>query len=76
MELIPWDNFPFKLTCYIFWTKNILNPGNFTDIVQEMKDFKFSDVSLGSDLCSILRKCHLQKTTISVFFIKIPGVLM
>ena len=45
----------------LFWTENILNYCDCTDIVWEIKDFKFSDVSLRSYFCSFLKKSHLYR---------------
>ena len=52
LEILLWNRFysaifPLDWCGKFFWTEKILNHCNFTDIVWEIKDFKFSDVSLG-----------------------------
>jgi len=59
--------FPLGWCGTLIWTENVLNNFDFTDIVREMKDFKFLDVSLESDFCSFLRKSHLYKKA-SIFY--------
>ena len=63
LEITLWNSFHstlFRLDWFgtLFWTELILTHCDLTDVVWEMKDFKFSDASLGSYFCSFLRKSH------------------
>ena len=73
IEISLWN--PFQSAVYpldwcgtLFWTEDNLNRTGFTDIVWEMKDFKFL---FGSDFCSFLRKSCLYPT----HFFRIPPCL-
>ena len=48
--------FHLHLCGTLFWTERILNHCDFTDVVWEMKNFKFSDVSLVSKFLFLSQK--------------------
>ena len=58
MESIPKTIFPLDWSGTLYWTENIPNNFDFTDTIWEVKDFKFLNVSVGSDICSLIRKSH------------------